>query len=93
LPQDKWSAPKYLIYGTSVEEGKIVNINFYQIPIFGRALFLKLPHALPLCISVNTLFRCRRVWRFGGMILTGGEQKYPDKGCPNATGFYLTENR
>jgi hypothetical protein len=55
LPLDKRTAPKLQIYGIAVEEGTIVTIIFYQIPIFGRALFLELPQALPLCISGNSI--------------------------------------
>jgi hypothetical protein len=50
---DKWAAPTYPIYGTTFEEEKIIKTILYQIPIFGRALFLQIPQASPLCTSGN----------------------------------------
>jgi hypothetical protein len=55
--------------------------------------FLKLPKLHLFAYPVTLLCRCRKLWRIGGMILTGDEQMYKDKGCPNVSGFYLTKSR
>jgi hypothetical protein len=36
-----------------LKKRKMVEISFYPIPIFGRALFVERRHSLPLCTSGN----------------------------------------
>ena len=84
-----WPAPNSLIYGTSVENRKIVEIIFYPIPYLEEHCFLNFPR-LRLFVHPVTLLCTRRwswLWRIGGMILTGNNRSTRRKVVLTPLGF------
>jgi hypothetical protein len=43
--------------------------------------FWKVPTLCPFVLLIRAVFRCRQIWRIGGMILTGENRSTVIKSC------------